>query len=264
MANAWLLRPLPIVSASASSTASGSDPAYVDNDHLGVVWRSGATAAPHIDVDLGADLAVDAALLLGLTDAATDWMLSVKAATAAQGATFPGGSYSGAAQQLLAGDVMPTSGRGIGLWAPGDLPPAGRHLRFTIDQGDTAPVTIGRLAVGKRIVLSRNFVFGAALGVRDLGKLDFSRRGAILRSRGAKLRTVGIKFAAARRQEVEEAILPLIEAAGNTEPVALVIDPATHEQRQRRIHFGFLVGDLQAIWARSDGFEWSVNLVSMV
>lgn len=263
MANAWLFKPLPIVSASASSTASGYDPAHVDNDHLGVVWRSGAVAAPHIDVDLGADLAVDTALLLGLTDAEANWTLAVRAATTAQGPSFPGGSYSGTAQQLLAGAEMPTSGRGIGLWAPGDVPPLTRHLRFTIDQQGTAPVTIGRIAVGRRIVLHRNFSFGAAMGVRDLGKLDFSRRGAILRSRGARLRTVALKFVSVHREEVEQAILPLIEACGNTDPVGVVIDPTPHDQRQRRIQFGFLVGDLQTVWARSDGFEWAVNLVSL-
>lgn len=263
MANAWLLKPLPIAAASASSTASGYDPAYVGNDHLGVVWKSGAVAGPAIDIDAGADSAIDTALLLGLTGAGAPWELSVKAATAAQGAAFGAGSYAGTAQDLLAGSEMPISGRGIGLWAPGDAPALSRYLRFTIAQGSTAPVTIGRIVTGKRIVLARNFSFGAAMGVRDLGKLDFSRRGALMRTRGAKLRTIGIKFASARREEVEQAILPLIEEIGNTEPVGLVIDPSPHAERQQRIYFGFLVGDLQAIWARSDGFEWAVNLVSI-
>lgn len=263
MSNAWLLKPLPIAAASASSTASGYDPAYVDNDHLGVVWKSGAIAGPAIDIDVGADSAIDTALLLGLTGAAAPWQLSVKAATEVQGSAFGAGSYAGAAQDLLAGSEMPTSGRGIGLWAPGDAPALSRYMRFTIAQGSTAPVTVGRIAAGKRIALQRNFSFGAALGVRDLGKLDFSRRGGLMRTRGARLRTIGIKFAAAHRDEVEQAILPLIEEIGNGDPVGLILDPSPHAERQRRIWFGFLVGDLQAIWARADGFEWSVNLVSI-
>ncbi len=264
MAKVWLLKPLPIAAASASSTAAGYDPTYVGNDHLGIVWRSGGVANPAIDIDVGGDSPIDAALLLGLTGATTAWDLSVKAATAAQGAAFGAGSYAGASQDLLAGTEMPTSGRGIGLWAPGDAPAFSRYLRFTVAQGGTTPVTIGRIVAGKRLMLSRNFSFGAAIGVRDLGKLDFSRRGILLRSRGARLRTVGLKFTAARREEVEAAILPLIEQIGNTDPVALVLDPDPHTQRQRRIHFGYLVGDLQVIWARADGFEWAVNLVSVV
>ena len=39
MANAWIIPPLPFVSASASSTDVG-DPANVGNDYAGVIWAS--------------------------------------------------------------------------------------------------------------------------------------------------------------------------------------------------------------------------------
>ncbi|MFT3968580.1 MAG: hypothetical protein QM690_22160 [Sphingobium sp.] len=265
MANAWILAPLPIVSAAASSTAAGHDPAFVGNDHMGVVWKSGPEASPHLRIDLGADEAVDAALLMGCTGAQAGWQMGVSAATSAQGTGFPPGSFIAPDEPLLAGSEMLPSGRGVGLWVPDGIPPLSRHIDFRIDQGSTAPVTIGRVAAGKRIMLDRNFSFGAALGVKDLGKADFSQRGVLLRSRGAKLRTVNLKFGALHRDEVEAAILPLLALAGTTEPVALVLDPAPHEMRQRRIYFGMLVGpQLDAIWARAGGFEWSANLVSLI
>lgn len=264
MANAWIIKPVPIVAASASGTAPGHDAAYVGNDHIGVVWKSPVVANPSITIDLGHDEAIDTALLLGLTGAAAGWMLSVDAATSAQGAGFPGGSYDGATQDLLAGSAMPTSGRGIALWSPEDAPSLARYMRFAIGQGSTAPVTIGRIVAGKRIALDRNFSFGAAFGVRDLGAIDFSTSAVLLRRKGRKLRTVGLTFSSIHKDELEEMIRPLLENVGNTDPIALITDPAANPLRQQRIYFGFLVGDLNAVWRVANGFEWRANLVSIV
>lgn len=264
MAHALIFQPLPIIGAAASSTAPGRAALYVGNDYMGVTWQSGAVAGPLLTLDFGSDQAIDIALLLGCTGATASWDMTVRAATNAQGSGFPGGSYVEGPIDMLAGAQMPTSGRGVGLWLPDAAPAMTRHLQFAFDQGEAAPVTVARVAAGKRIALARNFAFGAGFGVRDLGSVDFSRRGVLLRQRGARLRTVGLTFSSIHKDEVEAAILPLQELVGNSEPIGIVSDPAPHAMRQRRIYFGTLVGDLNAIWRTANGFEWRANLVSFV
>ncbi len=264
MSNALIIKPLPFAAVTASSTASGYDPAYIGNDHMGVVWKSAAGAATRtITVDMGADVVMDTAVLIGCTGADANWTLKVDAATSAQGSSFPAGSWVGATLPFLAGAAMPTSGRGRALWlAPVFSPPASRYWRFTIGGLGSGAATIGRLVLGRKIQLARNFQFGAAFGVRDLSSVDFSVRGVLLRRRGTKLRTLGISYGAATRDEVESKINPLLEQVGISEPIALILDPDAHEQRQNRIWFGTLVGDLTAIWAKPSGSEWRVSMVS--
>jgi len=266
VSNAIILAPLPFTGVTASSTASGYDPNYVGNDHMGVVWKSAAGAASRsIVIDLGADTAFDTIALFGLTGAQSGWTLLVEAATAAQGSSFPGGSWVGSAATLLAGTMMPTSGRGKALWlAPAvSPPPASRYIRLTFGSLSNAAVTVARVAIGQRIKLARNFQFGAAFGVRDLGTVDFSARGVLLRRRGAKLRTLGLTFPRVYRDEVEATVQPLIEAIGNTDCIALVTDPDVNAARQNRMYFGPLVGDLGSIWAKPGGFEWRANMIGM-
>lgn len=265
MSNAVIVKPLPFAGVSASSTAAGLDPAYVGNDHMGVVWCSATGAASRtITIDMGADVTIDTMVLIGCTGAAASWTLKVDAATAAQGATFPAGSWIGAALPFLAGSAMPVSGRGRALWfAPASPPPASRYYRLTIAGLANAAAVIGRLVVGRKIQLQRNFGFGAAFGVKDLSNVDFSARGVLLRRRGAKLRTIGITYSNVYRDEVEKVVHPLIEEIGISEPIALILDPDADEQRQNRIWFGPLVGDLGSVWAKPGGFEWRASLVGL-
>jgi hypothetical protein len=161
--------------------------------------------------------------------------------------------------------VRLTGGSGASLWsAPADGRPAAvRYIQLVFGNLGGAAVQLARAAVGKRIQLARNFSFGGAFGVRDLGSLDFSPRGVLLRRRGVKLRTVGISFDNAFRDEVEGAIQPLIEAAGMTELVGLVTDPEPHAQRERRSYFGPLIGDTGTVQRTAVGWQWKCNLVSI-
>ena len=265
MSNALIVKPLPFAAVTASSTAAGYDPAYIGNDFMGVVWKSATGAASRtITVDMGADVLLDTAVLVGCTGAAAGWTLKVEAATAAQGSGFPAGAWVGDTLPFLAGSAMPVSARGRGLWlAPASPPPASRYWRFTIGGLGTDAATIGRLVLGRRIQLARNFQFGAAFGVRDMSVVDFSIRGVLLRLRGAKLRSIGLTFGSVHKDEVEAIVHPLIEEIGLSEPIALITDPDADAQRQNRIWFGVLVGDLGTVWAKPDGFEWRASLVSL-
>jgi hypothetical protein len=266
VSNAIIVEPLAMPVVTASATAAGYDPSYVDGIMMGVVWKSPTGAATRtLTVDLGADKPFDTIALFGLTGAQPGWTLKVDAATSAQGSSFPGGSWSGTAATLLAGTEMPTSGRGKSLWLAPDVspPPASRYIRLTFGSLSNAAVTVARVAIGKRIQLDHNFVFGAAFGVRDLGSFDFSARAVPLRRRGEKLRSTGLSFPHTHRSEVEAAVNPLIERIGNTEAIVVVTDPDAHAQRQNRMYFGPLVGDLGVVWSRADGFEARVNIVGL-
>ncbi|WHO37882.1 discoidin domain-containing protein [Sphingobium sp. AP49] len=265
MSNAVIVKPLAFAAASAGSTAAGYDPAFVGNDHMGVVWKSATGAASQaLTIDMGANVTIDTILLLGCTGALAGWTLKVEAATSAQGATFPAGSWVGAALPFLAGSAMPVSGRGRAIWfAPASPPPASRYWRLTIGGLANAAATVARLVMGRKIQLQRNFQFGAAFGVRDMSNVDFSVRGVLLRRRGVKLRSVAVTFGSVYKDEVEAVVHPLIEEIGISEPIALIIDPDDDAQRQNRIWFGPLVGDLGTVWAKPGGFEWRASLVGL-
>ena len=257
MANAWIMAPLPIAAASASSSAAGRDPAYVGNDYAGVVWRSASATAATLTLDLGADQTVDTLALFGVDGAGAATLLSIDGATAAQPGTF---TALTPAAPLLAGAVMPRSGRGVAL---ADFAPAVcRYLRLNFG-APVSPIEVARAVVGKRIALERNFGLGGSFGVRDLGSVEFSRRGVLMRRRGKKMRTASISFSNIHRDEVEAMIQPLIERLGNTETVLLVTNPEPHQERQNRCYFGFLVGDLASVQRRVDGFEAQANVASL-
>lgn len=266
MSNSIIVKPLPFASVSASSTAAGYDPTYIGNDHMGVVWKSEVGAATRtITVDMGSDVRIDAALLLGCTGADANWTLKVQAATAAQGSSFGQLAYDSGDAPFLAGSAAPVSGRGRALWLPPSAAaiPAARYWRFVIGGLGAGAATIGRLVLGRRLQLARNIVYGAAFGVRDLGSLDFSRRGVLLRQRGKKLRTISATYPAASRVEAESYIHPLLEEVGNTGPIALILDPDPDAQRQNRIWFGPMIGDIGTVWQTPAGFEWRGEIVDL-
>ncbi len=263
MANALLLEPQTPANIAASTTAAGYDAAYMLRDEMGIVWRSATGASAAITVDLGADTVIDTVIMLGLAGAQAGWTLVVELATAAQG-KFTGSWWTGAAEALLAGTVMPVSGLGKAFWrAPAGAPAAARYMRLTVSGLGGAALEVSRLLAGKAVQLDRNFKFGAALGVRPLGSLDFSARGVLLRRKGKKLRGVGISFPSVYRDEVEAKVQPLLERVGNDTGLAIVLDPAPDAQRQNRIWFGFLTGDLGSTWARAGGFQADFNLVAI-
>lgn len=262
MGNAWIIPPLPIAAATSDSTGMG-EPVYVGNDYAGVVWRS-AAANCELRLDLGSDQALDTLMLFGIVGPRAAATMRARLATAAQG-NFNGAHWAGNPQPLYAGEVMPTLGGGVAIWsAPAGAPAVARYVAITFASATAEPVQVGRAVVGKRIQLERNFGFGSAHGVRDLGTADFSARGVLLRRRGKKLRTLGLTFANIRKDEVEGVTGPLLERLGNTETVALVTDPGADAQRQNRSYFGLLVGDLGQVRRNAVAFEAKINLVSVL
>jgi hypothetical protein len=261
MANAWLLKPHPITSATASSVSIGAA-SNVALDYAGVVWASGSGTSHALLIDLGADRALDTVMLFGVVAPAGTTFIA-QGATSAQGSGFASGGYPDTpSASIFAGSIRLTGGTGVTLATPTGWPPV-RYVRFVFTLPTAGVVQASRAVIGSRILLERNFSFGAAFGVRDLGSFDFSRRGVPLRTRGAKLRTLGLSFSSIRKDEVEASTKPLLEQVGNTEMIALITDPAVDAQRENRCYFGPLVGDLSHTWRNAAAFEAKVNIVSI-
>jgi len=275
MANAWMIKPLPIVAASGTTSALGEH-MNLANDYAGVVWRAVNSPTAALKLDLGADTTFDTVMLFGVFGAnVSTAVVNPYLATAAQGDGFDGSDVSTGVgtgnfktllvHNLLAGSIMPISGQGVGIisWSAGP-PAANRHLMLYISGlGAGAFVQISRIVIGKRIQLERNFSFGAAFGVRDLGSLDFNRRGVMSRILGKIMRTVGLTFSSVYPDEVAASTRPLIEQIGNTRMIALVTDPTADADRQNRCYYGPLVGDLGHVWRTAKAFEVKVNQVSI-
>lgn len=265
MSNAIILEPASTMTVTApGGTLSGYDPAVVANDLLGVVWSSPVSATASLQIDLGADTAIDTIVLLGLGGSLGSATVTVSLATAAQGPTF-GPSWSDSARTLVAGTNATRSGRSKCYWtAPAGAPAAARYVRLAFASlGGAVALTVGRVIIGQRITLMRNFSLGAARGVRSLGDTRFSPTGVPLVRRGAKLRTIGVSFRALLPDEVESSIAPLIERCGTDTPVVLVTDPDVHDDRQNRIYFGYLEGAPGTVQARAGFYQADFALVAL-
>lgn len=271
MATAFLLRPLRWPAITPGSAASGFPAVNLAPwpvPRMGLVWRSaGGSATQNIVIDLGSDQPVDTIALFGIGDGhaapSPAWNWSIDLATAAQGA-FTGAFWAGASASLLAGTALPVSGFGKALWlAPAGAPATARYVRINLLDLASAPIQIAMAVIGQRFQPARNYSYGAAFGVRDLGQIDYSPRGVVLRRPGAKLRGMGLTFNNVRREEVEDTLQRLFETVGNTEPVVLVSDPAEHPQRQNRMGIGHLTGNLGTIHRVPGAFQAEVNFVAV-
>ena len=259
MANAWIIGPHPVADVIGTADA-GYDSDNLANDYAGVVWQLTVPGADYRSLifDLGEDRPIDTVMLFGLSGFSAGTSVAVRSRTAAQSEW----QARAAEQPVLAGTAGAGAGGGVMLVDLG----ATASARYVLVEFPNLSGTVraARVVIGQRIALERNFSFGAGVGVKDLGNLEFSRRGVLLRARGAKLRTVSLTFSAVHRSEVEALTQPLLERVGNTECIALVTDPALDAMRQRRCYFGPLVGDLSQTWRRADAWEAKVNLVSAI
>lgn len=267
MANAEFLQPLslPAITVSALGTAAGFSPDFVGNDHAGVVWRSaGGVATGYLQLDFGVDVDINRLMLFGLAGFPANATIKIYSSTAAQGATYAG--WVSSALPLYAGTNRLRNGKGVSYIQMTEAggPPPSRYWRIEFAALANAVVEIGRLVIGRSYAPARNFAFGGAFGIRDFSKVDFSARGALLRTkRGRKLRTVGISFPMAYRDEVEANVQPLLEAVGLDGPIALITDPDPNAMRERRCYFGLLQGDLGSVWRNAKAWEWRADMVSL-
>lgn len=261
MANAFLVRPLALAGATASTSAAGTVPTNLGNDYIGVVHKAGAVGGHSIVVDLGSAMPVDFVSFLSAAPASfslrTRAFASVASANAGTSALYDSGVLA-----APAGAVVPTSGR-VNTWLEPTTAQTRQAWRFDVS-GEASVFSAGRLVLGQKLQFGRNFSFGMAPGVIDTGSVDWTESGAMMRRFGRIMRTLDIDFACLTRVEAEETLLPLLEVVGNTSPLLLVTDPAAHAQRQRRMYFGFLQSDLKVPIKAYDVWTWKASFRSVI
>lgn len=262
-ARSFVMRPLPMPVITVTN-GSGADPMNVANDYMGVVWTSANNAGGKtMTVDLGASPgAVDTVLMFGCTGIPVGTTMAVEAA---DDSGFTTNYFISAAAIFIAGATFPVHGRAVGYWERAAGPLTRRYWRFTFDTGvSSAVMTIARVAMGSKLQLAREFSFGGAWGVRDLGSVDWSPAGVLLRRTAAKLRTIGLTYSNVYKDEVETKVQPLLQQRAGQQPIVLVTDATVDTLRQTRCWFGPLIGDLGTIWRTAAGWEWRANLVDLV
>lgn len=267
MANAEFLQPLllPAITVSALGTGAGFAVDNVGNDYTGVIWRSaGGVTTGYLQLDFGVNVDINRLMLFGLSGFPTNATVKIYSSTLAQGATYNG--WVSSALPLYAGTNRLPNGRGVSYVALTETggPPPSRYWRIEFGNLANAVLDIGRLVVGKAYVPQRNFAFGAAFGIRDFSKVDFSARGALLRTRRPrKLRTVGISLPMTYKDEMETVVQPMLESVGLDGPIALITDPDAHAMRERRCYFGLLQGELGSVMRNAKAWEWRADMVSL-
>ena len=267
MANAWMLRPLVPTGLATIGTVTTGQVDYAFNDYAGVVFEmlcdSGAGGMTgSVRLDLGVNTAFDTVMVFGVSRIPSTSSFNVNWATSQQG-NFTGAFSTGTPTSVYAATIIPASGVGVTLWS---LPSVVGARYLSLDYTALTAgryLRISRVVVGRRVQLARNFSYGANLGVRDLGSLDFSPRGVLQRRRGAKLRTAALTFSSVYQDELETTTKPLLELIGNTDMLGLVLDPDADAQRINRCYFGPLVGDLGHTRRNAVAWETKVNLVSI-
>lgn len=232
------------------------------NDYAGVVAQTtctiGSTNQAKISLDLGADTVLDTILVFGVELFPTNGNFIINYSTAAlvTGSDTTGVAYAGSSPM--------TGGKGVSFWSV-STPITARYVDIVYEAGTGVTgksVRASRVVIGKKITLQRNFSYGGGPGVKDLGTMDFSRRGVIMRAIGKKLRILSLTFSNIRKDEVQASIRPMFERQGITGPVAIVTDPSVDADRQNRCYFGTFVGDLGVIQRNALAWEAKSNLVS--
>lgn len=257
MANAIIIEPLamPAIFGDALSPTTAAN---LGNDWIGVIYRSRTNSALNrIQIDMSVATSIDTVAILNSNGAAP--YAQIRGASSQAGLDAPPFIEYFAMQ---AGAVVPVQRRVHGLYQL-STPANYRWFEYTTtDAIDNFEA--GRLVLGNKIQFASNFNFGASFGLRDLGVGEFSQQGVWLPKTGARLRTIGLSFSRTTKQEVEKELTPLLERVGNSKFILVVVDPSPNDQRQRRMYFGPLTGNLEAIWNTSNGFEWRANLVSVI
>ena len=256
--NGFLLRSLSFTPYAVGSGFAAANPVgNCVNDFMGMVTRADvADTTIQIGADFGAPVLLDSFAALNVVGLS----VTLFASTASDFATTPFSADLTAANT----DTPTAQGRRHALWAVDSLVGPYRYWMFRLQGSPGVKAEVARLLFGQKLQPGRNFSFGAARGVNDLGSTDFAPRGAFLRRKAAKRRHLGLSWGYLTEIEAEQAALPLLEAVGNTEPLLAVLDPAADAERSRRLYYGPLQGNLALNWRGRDRWEKRIQMVSLV
>lgn len=260
MANGFLMRSVAFTPSPPGGLAAGTSALYIANDYMGMVMRGGsANSNVGCVIDLGAAVSIDTIVLLNVVQGAGALAVQLFGSNDSSFATY---GYN-ANIPLDAAEVLSSTGRRQVLHL---LASAVSYRYWLLRLPAQAGVTgeIARCLIGTRSPYARNFSYGVQRGAEDLGDIEHSPRGATLRRRGRKLRTLGLAWQFVSQAEAEGFALPLLEEVGNTEYVLACLNPDADPQRSRRMYYGNLTGDLGLTWRNHDGWEKRLQMQSVI
>lgn len=276
MANALLLAPLPIATITADSSLNASfAPEYLMNEYMGVRWASANLANSWLQVDLGTSPAVDTISFLATSQLGTAETVRIRAAATAANTTTSArliditqpiaGLYDFA--RVSPNNSYPNDSTfNLNLNSLHLIPlTTARFWRFDFATPTFIRFAAGRLVMGRRINLARNFTYGGlGRGVRDMASVEYTRGGGVLTTPGVKLRTLDMQWQSLSLAETESAILPLIEAAGGSGRLMICVDPDVNLYRSTRIYYGTLQAEQSVAIRAYDAYVWRAQLTSVV
>lgn len=232
MANLLMLVPRAITALAASR---GSSAANLLTDDPKEVWSDSAVgSAVSIDIDLGAEVAIDTICLAAVYGAAAGATWSIAAGDL--GYTEITLKPSGALRAVDAAGQAPTVSHAFWTGASVNV----RYVRITLFQpAGSLPLKVGRALVGKAFIPQFNKEWGAGRGVIDTGTATRLPSGGFAIAQGAKLGTYRWTFGDLSESETEQLYALQIET-GQTGPLLVVEDPAATAGQRNRIHYGLL------------------------
>lgn len=223
-----IVQPLPIAGIVASR---GSGAANLDTVDPREVWADSASGSATLTVDLGQVRTIDTVWLgfVSPPGAAATWQVTGGAASAGQ-ATLQ------ASAPLRVPDVAgrfasTTSALWFGTAA------SVRYLAITVQQAGGAPLSIGRLLVGRAVAPTRGKEWGSGNRVVDGGSATTLPTGGFAAVEGARRRYVAWTFGDLLPAEVE-ALEELALDVGETRAALVIDDPTRSAGLRNRIYYG--------------------------
>ena len=224
-----IVPPLPIATI---ATSRGANAANLDTVDPREVWADSASGSPAtITVDLGAPRALD-----------TVWLGFVTPPGAGATWSITAGVGGASEAQLLAPEplrVPDAAGRFAAttsaLWR-GAVATA-RYLAVTVQQPAGAPLTIGRLIVGRAFEPARGKEWGSGRRPIDGGVVATLPTGGFAAVEGARRRYLTWTFGDLLPDEVE-ALEAIALDQGETRPLLVIDDPSRTAGLRNRLLYG--------------------------
>lgn len=135
------------------------------------------------------------------------------------------------------------------------------EIQITVHTGDFEAAF---LVMGKKVSPSRWYDPEWEAGPDDQSTISFTRQGVPDIAPGRMLRKVKFTMSWLTEDEYESSILPMLLAAGKTNPIYCCFDPAATTYRQSRTYFGWLTDVTPPRKKAYNRYEKSFEILSMI
>lgn len=242
-----IVRPEAIAAITASSNAG--DATNMLSAPPREVWQSAAAAMHTIDIDLGAEMAIDT-LFIGSTNAAATATLTVS-----RGTGMGAGLTAEGTQNLRLGAAEGPRFHGVFTRAAGA--PAARYFRLAVALPTAAPLEVGLVAAG--LAFRRQVAYPTSRVAIDTSNRTELLDGGFGVSEG--ITKAGYRFKFADLDTVaRDQLWSLVSKRGTRKPVIVIEDDDDLPLADASVHYGLL--DRFEPWERANALDtiWSMGM----